>query len=316
MAWLTGYLDQATQTWSDRGRYGWAAFGARNLRIETRLSAVREQEYLDFVGEPHDHSAWAVKHRAYDLDQIATVGVPARRVLSKASRDQWPSPFRWMSEPLKLANDEFLVHVASAYALSASSVGLAPDMVADAVRENETELLDDILGSWWRGGGRTIFAAVSSDVADLVTAARTGDLGWADALRDRLGLVHYDPLGAPIDVVMLRYRVNDVPRAEGLRTRRPILAPSALDSSLNPAFCPLPDATQEGRVVDLSGQLDPVREVIHPRPLLSSESIVACGQIAEPVPDLVFARWIHLEWIRDSVGPDDFAAETDADLVA
>ena len=314
MTWLTGYLDGATSRWSDRARFGWPAFAARNLRIEARLSSDRQAEYLEFIGEPHDRDAWTLRHRAFDLELVSVLGVPARRLLAKSDRDRWPSPFRWMTEPLGLASDEFLVHIASAYSLSAPSIGVTPEAVVAAVLDNDDDVLDDILENWWRGTSRTLFAALSDDVPDLVAAARQADPGWGDAMRDRLGLVHYDPLGAPIDVVLLRYRVSDVPRAEGLRAHRPIVAPSALDTSLNPVFCPFPSEDDEGRAVDLSGQLDPVREVIHPRPLLSAANIVACGQIARAVPDLVFARWIHIEWIRQDVGPEDFASETDADL--
>jgi hypothetical protein len=316
LTWLTTHLSDALTTWSDRARFGWDAFSARNMHLETRLAPDRCAEYLDYIREPHDQDAWKIRHRAFHLERIAMVGVPARRVLAKRDRDSWPSPFRWMAQPLKLGDEEYLVHVASAYSLSADSIGVTPEAVLAAARANDRELLDDILDNWWRRGSRSVFAALSDDVAHLVVAAETGTSGWADALSHRLGLAHYDPLSAPIDVVLLRYRVNDVPRVEGLREQRPIVAPTALDSSLNPAFCPFPAPDCEGRVVDLAGNLEPVREVIHPRPLLTAQNVVACGQITRSVPDLVFARWVHIEWIRERVRSPDFASETDSDLAA
>jgi hypothetical protein len=215
-----------------------------------------------------------------------------------------------------LAPEVQLVHVASVYALSAGTPGVEPVDVIDAIGDGDEDFLDMVLEGWWRAGGRTVFAARAEDLTSVIDAAMRGEVTWGNEARDRLGL-SYERLRDPIDVVLLRYRVNEVPRAEGLRERRPIVAPTAIDSGLREAFCPVGQVATEGRCVDLAARLEsPVREVLHPRPLLSARHVLGHGQITSTIAGMFDARACHLEWIRDEMGPKDFAMETDADLAA
>lgn len=307
----------AFERWSDQGRYGWCAFPPRNFRLETRVDPDRSDEYHVAIGQPRDYDDWADKHRAYDLRRIAVVHAIPRRVLRARERADWPSPFRSSHTSVHLSHDVRLVHVTSAYSLSASTAGTTSADVVDAIADRDDLFLESILEAWWRRGGRTIYAAFESDILDVVAAARGRDPSWANSARDRLGLAHLDPLRDPIDVVLLAYRVKEVPRAEGMRDRRPLAAPVAIDGGLNAAFCPMPGLRTPGRCVDLAARLEaPVREVIHPRPLLRPEHIVASGRITSPVTDLPDARWAHLEWIRAEAGAADYGSDTDGDLAA
>jgi hypothetical protein len=285
------------------------------MRLDERIAQERQREYLDHVGEPYDRGAWIERHREYELAHVAASYAVARRILQKKDRANWASPFRFMTEPLDLAPEVKLIHVAPAYSLLSPTPGLAFQDLVDAIDDHDDELLEILLDGWWRQPPRTIFAALAEDVSEMVTAALGGSPTWAEDARDWLGLGHYDPLGRPLNVALLQYRVADVPRAEGLREQRPILAPMAIDSGLNEAFCPHCIEDVAGRCVDLSARCEtPVREVIHPRPLLKPPHILAIGQIATHVGGLPDARWAHLEWIREYFARPDFASDTDGDL--
>jgi hypothetical protein len=205
------------------------------------------------------------------------------------------------------------------YQLSAATPGVESDDVIEAVQDHDEDYLDMLLDGWWRRStGRTIFAARADDLTATVDAALRGEVTWGDDVRDRLGL-SYERLRDPIDLVLLRYRVSEVPRAEGLREKRPIVAPTAIDSRLFEAFCPVAQVDVEGRCVDLAARVDaPVREVLHPRPMLFARHVIGHGQVTKRPGDhdLSEARAYHLEWVRDQLGPQDFADETDADLAA
>jgi hypothetical protein len=317
--WLTAFLEAALERWSDLGRFGWSAFPARNLRIEERLPIDRQADYVHAIGDPFDRDTWIERHRQYDLEHVACRSAPARRVLPKASRDAWPAPFRALSRgaaPLDLAPDVRLVHVASAFAIASGTRGVSPQDLLDAVVDGDGDFVDAVLENWWRGrASRVIFAALADDVAPALRAVERGDKGWAEKLRNLLGLVHHDPLRDPIAVMLFRYTVAEIPRAEGLREKRPVVAPMALDSGLGQAFYPTSSADVPGRAVDLAaGVSAPVREVLHPCPPFRAQHVVAIGEIAAAVPDLAAARWAHRELVRDAIGPANFAAGIDDDL--
>lgn len=321
MSWLSTFLDQALERWSDRTRFGWGAFPARNVRLETRLDARRQNEYLAVIDSPHNRDAWLEQHRTYDLNFVRCPTVPARTMLTKASRSAWPSAFRSVTaknSPLNLAADVRLVHVASLRSIAAATRSVDAADIIDAVEDGDEDFLDAVLDTWWRrSASRSIFAALAADVNPVLRAVENGDPAWAGTLRDLLGLVHHDPLVAPIWVMLFRYTVSEVPRAEGLRGKRPLVAPTALDSGLGEAFYPGPRADLPGRAVDLSGRLgEPVREVLHPCPRFSARHVVAAGDITTEVPDLVEARWAHRELVRGLIGSATFGAGVDDDLVA
>ncbi len=321
VSWLSTFLTEALEGWSDLARFGWGAFPARNMRLETRLDAGRQAEYLAAVDKPHSRNAWLEQHRSYHLESVRCPTVPARTMLRKASRSSWPSPFRSLAarnSPLDIAGDVSLVHVASLRSIASATRGIDAADIVDAVEDGDEGFLDPVLDAWWRrSASRSTFAALAADVRPALRAAENGDPDWADALRNLLGLVHHNPLVNPISVMLFRYRVAEVPRVEGLRDKRPLVAPTALDSGLGEAFYPGPRADLPGRAVDLGARIDdPVREVLHPCPQFGARHVVAVGEIATAVPDLVQARWAHRELVRALVGPADFGAGVDDDLDA
>lgn len=317
--WLSDYLSDAMIGWSDRRRFGWAAFPARNLRLEERLSTTRAAQYLAAVGEPRSQRDWELEHLRYEVTEVQRAGSPARSVLAKSARSEWPSPFRELRTPgdvLTVGPDVSLVHVASAFSVARDTPSLGEAELLDALEEKDEDVLDYALDNWWKGrASRCVFGAFAADLRPLISAAANGDGNWANETRDRLGLVHHDPLSGPINVLLFEFRASLIPRVEGLRQVRPIVAPAAIDSGLNPAYCPVAPYDQPGRCVDLEARLEnPVREVIHPCPRFSHRELVASGAITSGVPDLAQARAAHLAMIQELVGPTDYANGIDDDL--
>jgi len=160
-------------------------------------------------------------------------------------------------------------------------------------------------------------------VADLFDPDPAQDqAGWADTLRDRLGLAHYCPdrRGVPeIDVAVFRYQVKMLPRIRktGGGLRRPVVTPTVLDGTFSEAFCPSPRGSTTGHVVNLDPQAGILRrEALHPRFKLQVPHLWRLGTIQRKVDRtrLGEARALHLLRVRDETGRDDYAEGTDGDL--
>ncbi len=159
-------------------------------------------------------------------------------------------------------------------------------------------------------------------MADLFGESPAADqAGWADRLRDRVGLAHLDPgaRGAPIDVLILRYRVGDLARIQELSaTGRALVPPTVLDGHFSDAFCPAPTGETTGHTVDLGGDCDaPRREVLHPALAFGARHLWRVGtiQTAFDRGNLETLRGLHLVWLRRETGRADYAADTDGALL-
>ena len=77
-----------------------------------------------------------------------------------------------------------------------------------------------------------MFAAYWEDLQDLFGESPSDDAkGWANQLRDRLGLAHLDPKGrgGTIDVMLFRYPIKSLAQIEALGTdRRALMPPTCL----------------------------------------------------------------------------------------
>lgn len=138
-----------------------------------------------------------------------------------------------------------------------------------------------VLSSWQlQCDNRPLFAAFWEEAKGALQ--NLGD-GWPDELRDRMGLVHYDPhyRGAPIPVVVFAYRVSLIPK--GRADLRLLVRPSVLDGSLNPAFYTAPPKSGVGSTVDLGLRDDePWQEIVHPSVRVEPKHIWAVGEITTP----------------------------------
>jgi hypothetical protein len=190
---------------------------------------------------------------------------------------------------------------------------LAEAYLGSAGQSGEQELRD-FLGRWARRAQiRPTFAAF---YADLEIVLESGD-GWEDRLRDAVGLIDFDPgrRGDPIDVLIFRYPIKEVPRLRSLEARRrPLAAPAVLDGRFSVAFCPSPRGFACGHVVDLSGGAsDPRREVVHPTLHWEPRHLWRMGSIRTPANhgQLPMARALHVIALRELSGRADYAVATD-----
>lgn len=166
---------------------------------------------------------------------------------------------------------------------------------------------------------RPLFATTELEVEDLLDDRSD----WAERLRDRLGLGHYDPAyaGKPVEIVLMRYTVQEVLDSLDNGVGHPAV-PTLLDGGLNPFFFPTPFPSEEGEAgADFRGHtlnLSPVAgkneysmgvEMLHPSIAYQPEHFYRVGVIANFVAlPLEKARAFHLPWLQLNFGRDDFGA--------
>jgi hypothetical protein len=70
-------------------------------------------------------------------------------------------------------------------------------------------------------------------------------------LRDRFGLIHYDPADTgPLPLAVFRYPVEALPHVDGI-SGVVLVSPTVLECGQSAAFCPCPQGTQFGTAVPL-----------------------------------------------------------------
>jgi len=181
------------------------------------------------------------------------------------------------------------------------------------------EPLTYILQSWHDIlDNRPVFATYWEDAQSVLADPKPG---WAEELRDRLGLVHYEPAqksGGEMDVIVFRYPVRLIPRLNRTGPRM-LLRPTVLDSRLSQAFCTAPAGGGVGSALDLAGRDDdPWREVIHPPVELKPEHIWAADTLtASPPADLATSRALHIIKLCHRASPDfqELCNAVDRDLM-
>ncbi|MFY9824728.1 MAG: hypothetical protein WAM82_25345 [Thermoanaerobaculia bacterium] len=315
---------------------GELAFEARNFLLDEGIPSLRVDSYAE-SGAMVDHptvEAWQGAHVSYLSEKVFRLpsgdGLP--RALDPLDEISCPETFRLLdseapflhTDPrLHLVRVERLDFVADLAGVDASTLREIAEAVVGSRDPDAVRRLNDILGTWERGlEVRPIFAAFLDDVADLFGPSPADDpLGWADTLRDCLGLFHYDPgvRKATLEILVFRYPVSIVPKLRGLeRERRPLVPPTVLDSRLSPAFLPAPRASTTGHVVDLSAEARSLRrEVLHPGIPFEAKHLWRVGAIVRPVApeNLSVARGVHISMVQAASSRLDYASGTDGDLL-
>lgn len=311
-------------------------FVARNFLLDENVLEPSAQTYGGHGARDGfaDRAEWVDPHKDYLNEEVfleRPVNGPPR-TLDPASRQRCPETFRHDDNLVaygRASKDLDLLRVLSARSLASRSgrpwqeiVDAGHELVraraakrpADARRQ---QAFDAALGKWNKACDlRPCFAGFYADPEDLFAASPEDDAaGWADELRDRLGLGHLDP-GArgEIAILVFRYAVREVPKRK--RTRlKPLAVPSVLDGEMSPAFCPAPNGVGYGHTVHLGGSPRPCREVVHPYMDFEARHLFRVGVVKKPVPkDLFPARETHLLALRAMAGRDDYAATTDPEV--
>ncbi len=254
-------------------------------------------------------------------------------VIDPADADSCPESFRFLDPESPFLTSDGKVHlirvervrfIARGCGVSPAEVKrLAEEVLAsrDAVKRR---LFEAQLASWARSIElRPVYCAYLEDALDLFGDSPAADpSGWADTLRDRLGLIHLDPGSrrGPIDVLVFRYPVSTVARLRERPKshRRPLVPPTVLDGSHSPAFFPAPRGSLTGHAVDLAAEASSLfREVLHPSIAFRAKHLWRTGTIRRPVDrdNLPTARGMHVLRVRQASGRADYAETTDRDLL-
>ncbi|HZF13393.1 MAG TPA: hypothetical protein VFE33_31765 [Thermoanaerobaculia bacterium] len=318
------------------GGSGGGAFVARNFLLDEAVSPERAETYRA-AGCVADHGtapAWAQRHELYLRGQVfrsrpadgppQTLDPSDPDLCGETFRALSPSsPFLVVDPNVPLLRVEELDFIARNRSFTADQFkALARAVVRGTASADQIREFDRQIAEW---AAQTemwpVFATLFDGIQEIFAPSPENDAqDWADTLRDRLGMMHLNPgeRMAPIDVIVFRYPVSDVPRLKGLaRGTKPLVPPSVLDSRHSVAFCPAPRGSLTGHTIDLSRQgRDPRREVLHPAFDFQAKHVFRFGTIRRPIDPAVLpeARGLHLLSVRDASGRDDYARGTDGDI--
>ncbi|MDY7094935.1 MAG: hypothetical protein SX243_18330 [Acidobacteriota bacterium] len=309
------------------------ALSARNMLLQEGLDDQRVESYRPVAKHYAGAIPWETAHTKYLQERVfmptTGEGLPSR--LDPQDLDACPetfsvssegSPFRSTEDSLHLVRVEILESVARRAGEDPAEVEQLARAVVAKPSGPEAGGLKRVLAVWEKNAQvRPTFAGFWDEVQDLLGKAPSQDPeGWADRLRDRLGLAHIDPAEKkrPVKILVFSYPVKDVPQLVDSPEVACLFAPTVLDGRLSEAFVPAPVGSLTGHVLHLGGNAeDPRREVVHPTVPLQAKHLVRVGEVREPVQLSVLpeARGFHLLSVRQKTGRSDYAASTDSDLL-
>jgi hypothetical protein len=299
-------------------------FPVRNLLMDELVTEQRMQGYLDMV-EPGtaDYVSWRSRHADYVAASIHLTAFPSGlpKALRQRNARECPETFRTTPALTRFGGtdeDVDLVRVVRLWAL-AQAADLEEDETLDLLLDPDPTVRDYIVELWSEALAiEPVFATFWWHVRDLLPAdAADAPAEWADDLRDRLGLSHYDPaVRGPFDIVVLCYPVSAVRAVVGLRGRQALAVPTSLDSDAFPPFCPAPEESRFGQVVNLDARgAQPAPEVVHPTAEWVGAHVYRVGTVTRPIRALAEARAVHLLRLQDDADRPDYGLDTDADLL-
>jgi hypothetical protein len=303
-------------------------FASRNLLLDENVEPWRAQSYSACLGSARDpvltdpltHAF--PSHRQYLVTKLWKNH--SGTLPTEIDLDEWHCPETFQripaSSPFLDANlDLRLVRVESAEGLAPrigigvkDLIDVATSALAGVVSAAATlDLYFETLAD--KSKVRPEFATFHADIDDVLAE---GD--WVDRVRDKLGLIHYNPSGSDIPVLVFSYPIKDLPYLQGQPAFRPLVPPVVLESNWNAAFCPSPMGGKTGHTIDLSGTPPgPRREVVHPTMQYQARHLFRVGNIRRRVErdTLEIARSLHLTEIRKIYNRLDYGSETDSDIV-
>jgi hypothetical protein len=272
---------------------------ADNIWFEERVSAPRLAHFETIVCTPSTRGSLASRQRAYwenyvksdQPDTFLTALSPARLV------------------PGLLDTTQRIVRMETIRPTVLPTVGMTVDDLRDAHETGNAAVLDVFLDQWNQDrDGRPAFAAWKDEVREHVLCP-----DWADQMRDRFGLAHYNPSPDPIPVLLMEYPVADVLlAAERGGFEHAIVSPTVLDGGPWPWFFPSPVGLAYGRTMPLPPDRHRLMaEMLHVRMAYHRGHIARFGAIRRPLPpiDMRVLRNEHLAALQLEARRPDFGEE-------
>jgi len=288
-----------------------------NYLFGERVLHQRQADYEEALqGQASDFDAWDFWYRDRYLPQAIHCEVPEAFTALNASAAHSGN----LQEDQRLVGIENLRHALRETGLAidglqeilAVATNKVPAGKYDAI--DAQAALEDICASLNRNPNsvRPRFAGFLQDVADTIDGP-----DWANRVRDRFGLAHFDPEpGEAMLVALMSYPVRDVLKAARKHTEavHPIYVPTVLDHECTACFLPAPRQLPYGRPLQLMG--DPacehkIAEVLHLRFAYEPKHIHKVGMATKPVmalsnPGLDSLRADHLFCLKYEGGRDGF----------
>lgn len=298
-----------------------------NFGAEERVSDARAEAYASAVGA----GPWAafgdfkVAHeRRYLPERLhlgkTEAGVPDTFDVALNGGNYWAG----IDDSVMLYRVESVTFALDSTGMDEMELELAISNFASAdagTREDGRVVLQRLLDNWNdRRDRRPLFATTDDEIGDLLAAS--GD-NWANALRDRLGLGHFNPApGRPERVLLMRYAVKEVRECKAAGGSA-FCIPTVLDGPLNPYFFPTPLVGPQapgsergvGRAVNLCAvtQESDYRmglELVHSYVAYRPDHIARWGLVSSPTTsNLAQLRKFHLAWLKLDTDRDNYGCD-------
>lgn len=296
------------------------AFFASNYFMEERVSSRRQAGYetgrfengVDLLG-------WFDQHTDY-LNSRINIQCPETFTTfnSLAACNSLVACSLQKDQELFLIRIERLEKVLQGFSVDLDSLAQSADLLhnhtsisdSDLGREEASALLTT-LANKLNTNFRADWPRFAGFEHELVDDIKAGD--WGNRLRNRLGLLDYDPKDGPIPVALMRYTVKDIlkfaDKVGGVDC--PVTIPTVLDHGLSDIFCPTPKQTPYGRIVDLrglDGEPNLISEVLHLRIDYQPSHIYKVGAITASRPEVAVheLRDWHVECLNEETKRDDY----------
>jgi hypothetical protein len=311
MSWL---LDLARSTCDPKQACDVWAYG-HNLLFEERLSEDRFQAYAKHCADLKVpvSTSWNAAHTAYVQNRIK-VGKPFSAETFHVINDE--AQTEAVGDDAFLLRCEDLRRPLQAHGVSAKDLafwlGIAQGRFVKGskgiTKANARAKLANFLDDW--NGLRKDWPAFCAFEHELGGAEALAKGPWAETLRNRLGMAHYDGTLA-VPVALMRVPVAQVRAAAVDAKAAPLARPTLLDGEMNRYYYPTPAGFAFGSTLHLDPALcgqQQTAEILAFPVEYRVEHLVAVGTMNSPLPAhcLRNLRNRHLEGLRTEPGGDVF----------
>ena len=282
-----------------------------NYLFDERVAKIRQTDYENAYPSNSSHIRdWRNYHQAYLLNHVQ-VGRSEPDTFTEKNSDAIVTGLDENQYIVRLENiNQALVQ--SNFTLSELNRQITACQAAETTPD-ALSWLENFCAQWndWRDN-RPVFAAFHGELRHEIEKS-----GWANLVRNRLGLSHLDAPTPDLSfpVALMRYRVSDVlTNLDREKTTRSFSVPTVLDGELNAHFFPSPGPLEYGRTLNLlrdSNCDDLVSEILHRRMDYKPEHFYKTGEITTGIPGhpLSELRNEHLWCLRIESDNETFGME-------